>query len=56
MYDTYVTSDWLLSHSFGPNNDQPLTIYLSDEEKQLIEGPFSKAGNIKLLGTDEGKA
>ena len=55
MYDTYVTSDWLLSHSFGPNKDQPLTIYLSAEEKSEIDGPFSTAGNMKLLGTADGK-
>ena len=55
MYDTYVTSDWLLSHSFGPNKDQPLTIYLSAEEKSKIDGPFSTAGNMKLLGTADGK-
>lgn len=57
MVNDYIATDWLTSPRFGVNKDQPLSIYLSTEERKLISDEKVKGpGYIKLLGSPEGKA
>ena len=57
MVNDYIATDWLTSPRFGVNKDQPLSIYLSTEERKSISDEKVKGpGYIKLLGSPEGKA
>lgn len=57
MINDYIATDWLTSPRFGINKDQPLSIYLSANERNLINDQNVKGpGYIKLLGSPEGKA
>ena len=57
MINDYIAADWLTSPRFGINKDQPLSIYLSANERNLINDQNVKGpGYIKLLGSPEGKA